>query len=510
MSTSGGDDDPWGFLSPRSRNTPRLGEESTAASEDSKPPVGDESTATPAAAPQGAEPPVAAPAAPEGREHRARGELRTTMGGTSLRRRALPMAAALAIVSLAGFLTETVAAAQMLSLAGPSSMLIIYPLGGVGLIAVALVQFRFVDHHARLPMIRVVCLGYAVVFAVALALIVGSVIPIVATGLIWLLADQLNFLVPLLVWSVAGDEFNVAEGRKVFGWIITWTYVGQLAGLAIATFSPALFAGLDVPLWALLAVDPLACLVIAIWLPRALRGSAAARGTARSETLAGSLTSAWQFVNGIPVWRSMLIASVLTFAAGMTIYLGFLSSLDQVIGSDAAEIQAFLGMVLLVCFLVCWIIQVFVAERLQERIGIPGVLLVLPIATVVAGLVLALGAGLDSLALLAIGVALWTIPRWSIDENARRAALSLVPDERRARVSFVIDLGPVAIGLILSGLMAVVGVLLDAYWLVALVAAAFAAAAIVPSIRVIRGWDDSLLSWRLRRRKQNRTVHLGE
>ena len=44
------------------------------------------------------------------------------------------------------------------------------------------------------------------------------VVPIIALliggGLAWLLADQLNFLLPLLIWSLAGDEFNVAEGRK--------------------------------------------------------------------------------------------------------------------------------------------------------------------------------------------------------------------------------------------------------------------------------------------------------
>jgi HAMP domain-containing protein len=107
-----------------------------------------------------------------------------------------------------------------------------------------------------------------------------------------------------------------------------------------------------------------------------------------------------------------------------------------------------------------------------------------------------------------VGMALWWVPRWSIDENARRAALALVPDERRARVSFIIDLGPVALGLILSAPIAVAALLLDRYWLIPAVGMVVALVAIPYSLRVIRGWDDSLLNWRLRRRKQNRTMGL--
>jgi hypothetical protein len=100
------------------------------------------------------------------------------------------------------------------------------------------------------------------------------------------------------------------------------------------------------------------------------------------------------------------------------------------------------------------------------------------------------------------------VPRWSIDENARRSALALVPDERRARVSFVVDLAPIAVGLIVSGPLALFGILTGAYWVVALAAVVVALVAIRPSLRVRREWEDSLLNWRLRRRKQNRALDL--
>ena len=480
MSSEGGD---WDFLAARKSEMSQRRESDSP-----------ESAATDSAAA-----PVESDAAPV-QVPRERGELRSDMPGViSLKRRALPMAIALLAVSLAGFLTEMVAASQMLSLAGPSALLVMYPLGGLGLIIGALLMFRFVDAGARLRMLRWVTLGYAVVFAVALGLIAGSIAPVVAIGLVWILADQLNFLIPLLIWALAGDEFNVAEGRKVFGWLVTWIYVGQVAGLVIAAGAPFLLGAISIPLTSLLIINPIVCVVLAVFLPRVMRSSAAARGLAREETLRASLASAWDFVTGVPIWRTFLLASIVTFAAGMTGFIAFMVGSGELLDLNAGRIQVFFAGISLASFLVAWLIQATSAERILERLGIPGTLLILPIATVAAGLLLALGAVLESLVIFAIAITLWRIPRWSIDENARRAALALVPDERRTRVSFLVDLLPVAIGLLLSAPLAVVAVVTGLSWVTGIIVAVLAAVAIPLSIRVLRGW-------RLRRRKQNRTL----
>lgn len=437
------------------------------------------------------------------------GQFRAEMTGASLKRRALPIAVALAAISVVGLLTEVVASSQMLTLLGPRILLIMYPLGGLGLLLIALAQSRYVDHQARLPMLRAVSIGYAVAFGVAVALIAGSVWPAVAICLVWLLADQLNFLMPLLLWSLAGDEFNVAEGRKIFGWIITWTYAGQIVGLTVATFSPPVFDRLDLPVTALLALNPVVCLALALWLPSVMRNSAAARGSEAAQTTREAVKTATEFVWSIPVWRALLIGSLLTFMSGMTIYLTYSALAERLIPDDAGALQMYLGGVGLAAFAVCWLLQVTVAEKLQERIGIPGILLILPFAAVAACVLLLAATGWSSLGLAAIGAALWLIPRWSIDENARRGALSLVPDERRARVSFIVDLMPMVVGLIASAPLAMLAILTDKYWMGFAAAMILALAAIPFGFKVRRGWDDSMLSWRLRRRKRNRTADFG-
>lgn len=510
-------DDDWGFLDKRRKDPrPDPGATEPAAPVPPRPRITPklnqpaEPAPTPTSESQPTVPTITPKAARTGESAgRAHGEFRAEMTAVPLRKRALPIALSLAAVSVAGLLTEVVAASQMLTLLGPDILLLMYPLGGLGLLAIALLQTRYVDHAARLPMLRWVSLGYAIAFAVALVLLVGSVWPAAAVGLVWLMADQLNFLVPLLLWSLAGDEFNVAEGRKVFGWIITWTYAGQILGLVIATVSPPLLAGVDAPLTWLLIIDPIVCLALAIWLPRAMRNSAAARGAEREQRTVEAIRSATEFVWAIPAWRAFLIGSLLTFMAGMTLYLGYSALAERLIPDDAGALQMYLGGVGLACFAICWLIQATLAEKMQERLGIPGILLILPVTTVVGGLLLLLATGSSSLLLAAVGVAMWLIPRWSIDENARRGALSLVPDERRARVSFLVDLLPMAVGLIASAPLAFVAIVTGQYWIAFVVALILSLAAIPFALRTRRTWDESMLNWRLRRRKRNRTADFG-
>lgn len=91
---------------------------------------------------------------------RGRGEIRGATAKASLRRRAWPLALSLLLVSIAGFLAEVAATAQVIELVGPQAMLVVYPLGGLGLIVIAVAQYTLIDGHARLPMIRLVGLIY--------------------------------------------------------------------------------------------------------------------------------------------------------------------------------------------------------------------------------------------------------------------------------------------------------------------------------------------------------------
>ena len=203
-----------------------------------------------------------------------------------------------------------------------------------------------------------------------------------------------------------------------------------------------------------------------------------------------------------------MVASTLTFVAGTTVIMGYSVGVGDILERDAANLQIIFAATWIVALGICWGIQHFFAEGIAERAGIAKTLIILPIATAIAAIALALGSAMGSIAVLIVAIIIWRIPRWSLDENARRGALALVPDERRTRVSFLIDLTPVAVGLVLAAPIVGIGFATGMLWLPGTIAFVIALAAVFYSRKVVKGWDDSLMNWRLRRRKQNRTMGL--
>jgi hypothetical protein len=422
-------------------------------------------------------------------------------GAQLLRRRALPLAITIAAVFVLGFITEVVAASRFVSQLGATALIIIYPLGSVMLIAVALLQIKWIDRIPRNKAFSRVTFGYAGAFIIALILIAIPATTVVGTGMVWLVADQLNFLLPLIVWALVGDLFNAGEGRKVYPWVVSWQYGGQLLGLAIAATAPLLFVPLGIPLPWLLVVGPIGIIALGIWLPRALRGKPISKGHGRDEGLATSFSSAWDFVRGVRVFKAMFATSVLVFIAGMTLEATYISSADRFL-NDAAALQVLYGGTLVVVFAIAGLLQWKFTTRIVERLDIPGSIMVLPIFAVIASALLVLGLAVGLLPILVVGIILWWIPRWSIDEVARRASLAVVPDEKRARVSFLVDLVPFALGLLVAGGVTAIATAVEMPILAPIIALPLAALAIIPARIMMRGWRDALLDPRLRRRKR--------
>jgi hypothetical protein len=161
----------------------------------------------------------------------------------------------------------------------------------------------------------------------------------------------------------------------------------------------------------------------------------------------------------------------------------------------------FFGATSLAVLLLSGVFQLVASERFSRRIGIGGQLLLLPIVTVVGGMILAVGDAASSLLWLAVGITIIGIPTWTVDENARHSALTVVPDQVRARISLVLDLGRHSVAQIASGVLALIGIVLGALWLIGIIAAVVAVASLIWGVKVVRDWDASMLNWRLRRRK---------
>jgi hypothetical protein len=147
-------------------------------------------------------------------------------------------------------------------------------------------------------------------------------------------------------------------------------------------------------------------------------------------------------------------------------------------------------------------VQVVATPRLLRRWDVAPSLAVLPAVTTLAALVLIVGGATGSVIVAAVGVLLWRLPRWSLDGSARQAALATLPDERRARSAFLIDLVPLAVALIAVPIAIGLSRLVDEQWVAPVVAAVLALVAVVTVRGVRRHWDDTQLSWRLKRRQR--------
>ena len=95
----------------------------------------------------------------------------------ALRRRARPLAWAVAAAFFFGFITEVVAAARFVYLLGPSALVIIYIFGGLSLVAVALLQMTWIDRLPRNKAFIRVTLAYGITVIVAIALIATTAGP---------------------------------------------------------------------------------------------------------------------------------------------------------------------------------------------------------------------------------------------------------------------------------------------------------------------------------------------
>lgn len=407
----------------------------------------------------------------------------------------------LAAVVFCGFLTEVVASALLVADSGPRSLAIVWPASGLVLLGLARIQARYVDRHARITVLVALCLVDALLFCLALALFVSDVPTAVPAALSALLGDQMNFLLPVIVGALAGDVFTAGQGSTVFPRIARWGIAGQVSGLLVGAVAPSLLGRLSASTAWLLVLPPVLLVVVGALVPRALRDATTSAGHQREETSAESLRSTLEFVRELPAFRWLLRVSFVAIAAGTALEFGFLDILQSEF-SDAGDLQTVFAGTALAGFAIGAVVQTFVTPRVLKRSSAGRALVVLPVVAAFAGLVVAVGGAAGWLPVVVLGIVVWRLPRWGLDPTARQAAYATLPDERRARVAMLLDLVPTALGQILVPVSFGLATLVAGDWIVALAAAVTAAVSAVMARQISATWDDTQLSYRLKRRKR--------
>lgn len=421
--------------------------------------------------------------------------------GAVRRRWVMGLAVAVGLLGFSGVVTDSVAVTQLVGESSPTALALVFPLGGIGLVLMSILQSRFIDRYARKSVLVRLCLTYMVVFAAVLVLFATSAPTKIPAAIGVVLADQMNFMLPLLIWTLASDVFTAGQAVTVYPVITRWLYGGMILGFGVATvvgivsdhtgFSPA---------W-LLVIPPVFLLAVAVFVPRILHDATLSEGHGKDESASESMKASVSLLKDLPAFKWLLGLSLAVMAGGAIIEYGFFDVAHATV-EKTGSLQAIYAAVFCGVLILSWAVQTWVASPVMNRAGIGKTMQILPVATLVAAGVMVVAGATEQIAVAIVAIAIWRTPRGSIDFVGRQAAMATVPDNQRARFSNLINVVPVGIGFMVVAGPIGLSRLADNRWLAPIIAVVLAALAVGTGVKVVKKWDDTQLSYRLKRRKR--------
>jgi AAA family ATP:ADP antiporter len=308
---------------------------------------------------------------------------------------------------------------------------------------------------------------------------------------------------------LANDMFDMAQAKRLFPFIASWAFIGQIAGLGLAAVAPSLVTSLGISSAELLTLNVLLFLVAYLLMTGSLGRVKIRPTTYRRETVRETLLEGWGFVKEVPSFRYLMLSMVGVFVALTILDFNFLfvSGADPSL-SDAASFQRFYGLFYLVVTTIAFFIQSLLTSRLIEKINLKNTFIIMPLVLLGSALGVLAGPGLVGSTL---GLAVPYLTKSTVDEPAHKALQALVPEERRGRVSLFMDSYLYAGGTILGCLVTGIVILSTAQaatmsFIYLLIAIGFSALAIVGIFGMRGTYDTSLLNWRLKRRTRGAKV----
>jgi len=407
------------------------------------------------------------------------------------------------IVSISGFL----------KFGGVNSILIVLFVDYAFILITGALQTLVIDKFTRKDLILWITLLFASLFVFLRLMFLFNAPDWLNYSLMYILAEQQFILFPLVFWVLANDIFKISQAKRVFPVISGWNFAGKLIGIGIAAISPMLFARLGIEVEEILTINTFVYLLAFMVLWTGLRKTEVRKTVTQTETLGETLREGWDFMSNVPSFRFMMYTILALAVADTIIEFRFLVVTDSVF-TDQASYQTFFSMYRLGITLLSLILQAFVTSVLIKYMQLKNTFLFFPVVAFAGAVAMILLPGVNIAIAVMAGVKLI---RDTINESGRKSFQGLVPEERRGRVSTLMESYLPSIGTMLACVagyaIVYVGEILGAsvvlwYLLVAAVGGVFALYAVLKMRKV---YDDSLYNWRLKRRqRKTQTVLLDK
>ena len=407
--------------------------------------------------------------------------------------------------SLARQVSNIVSVSGVLDVEGPNALLVVLIIDYALVFIVSAFQSLFVDRFNRVYMIAIVSLGFALAFILLRAMFWMYAPEWLNYSAIYLVAEQQFVLFPLIFWVLANDVFTFAQTKRLFPLIASLSFIGKLAGIALAGISPILFTALKLVGEDILLFNALIYIISSVLILTTLTKINLRDITKQSESLRETLSEGFEFVRDVLSFRYLTIAILFLAVADTIIEFRFWVITESAF-PDQLAYQNFYSLYRLMVTLVAFGIQSLVTSRLTNNIQVKNVLLIFPFVAFFASGSMLLLASL--VAATVGGMFMVKLTRETVDDSSRKSFQALVPEERRGRVSTFMDsyltsIGTI-LGAVLTGIIVLIGQWSGKDLSLAYLAIAFSASivAIWATFSMRSVYEKSLLNWRLKRRQR--------
>jgi len=407
--------------------------------------------------------------------------------------------------SLARQVSNIVSVSGVLDVEGPNALLVVLIIDYALVFIVSAFQSLFVDRFNRVRMIAFVSFGFALAFILLRAMFWIRAPEWLNYSAIYLVAEQQFVLFPLIFWVLANDVFTFAQTKRLFPLIASLSFIGKLAGIALAGFSPIVFRALKLVGEDILLFNALIYIISSVLILTTLTKINLRDFTKRSESLRETLSEGFEFVRDVLSFRYLMIAILFLAVADTIIEFRFWVITESAF-PDQLAYQNFYSLYRLMVTLVAFGIQSLVTSRLTNNIQVKNVLLIFPfVAFFASGSMLLLASLVGA---TVGGMFMVKLARETVDDSSRKSFQALVPEERRGRVSTFMDsyltsVGTI-VGAVLTGIIVLIGQRSGKDLSLVYLAIAFFASivAIWATFSMRSVYEKSLLNWRLKRRQR--------
>jgi len=402
-------------------------------------------------------------------------------------------------------ITKVVSVSGFLGTVKDHYILLVWAVDMILLILATGIQSLIVDRFDRIKLLAGVLLVFVILYAVLPLTFLSKSFPAsISYTLIYLLNDQQWRFFPVVFWILVNDIYDPATGRRVMPVIANFAFVGTIVGLGIGAIDAQLGFG---PVKLLLLNASIFFLAYLIAQTR-LRTVKLSPPSGVATSMKESLTEGWEFIRTVPAfaWSAL---GMLAAGSVMTILLyDVLSDAKLDLGSG---FQSFYAQYNLVIAFASIFVQ-SISAKIIERISLKRSFLIQPFVMLGSMIANFFFPGYVSSA-MSQGVSRVTYD--TVDLSARKAFQAMVPNEKRGRVSMFIDSYLPSGGTILGSLVAFAiisiglkfGFAREQYSLIYLgVGIAVALLAVYAAFRVRATYEQSMLSWQLKRRTRAASV----